>query len=202
MSDYYYTPNPEVEHAETEWEFTLENTTLRFHSDNGVFSKRTVDYGSRVLIQNVNFQDLPAGAVLDLGCGYGPIGLFLAEAHPDREFALVDVNQRALELATRNADDNGLTNVTVATSDVYAGVARSQYAAIVTNPPVRAGKTVVSAMITEAAAHLVPAGRLSVVLQKKQGAPSAERLMQQTFGNVRVVKRDKGYYVLESTKQS
>ncbi|USS90096.1 class I SAM-dependent methyltransferase [Fructilactobacillus carniphilus] len=202
MSDFYYTPNPDVIHDEKEWDFTIEGQTLHFISDNGVFSKRTVDYGSRVLIENVNLTDLPAGPILDLGCGYGPIGLFLAKEYPDRQFELVDVNQRALALAERNAAVNGISNVTVATSDVYAGVGEQQFAAVVTNPPVRAGKDVVDAMITGAATHLRPNGRLLVVLQKKQGAPSAKRLMQATFGNAEVIKRDKGYYVLASVQHS
>ncbi|USS87834.1 class I SAM-dependent methyltransferase [Fructilactobacillus hinvesii] len=202
MSNFYYTPNPDVIHDEKEWDFTINAVTLHFASDNGVFSKRTVDYGSRVLIQAVDLAGLPAGKILDLGCGYGPVGLFLAQAHPERQFELVDVNQRALGLAERNATTNQLANVTVGTSDVYAGVSEQRFAAVVTNPPVRAGKDVVDAMITGAATHLVTNGRLYVVLQKKQGAPSAKRLMQATFGNVQILKRDKGYYVLESTKQS
>ncbi|USS88716.1 class I SAM-dependent methyltransferase [Fructilactobacillus cliffordii] len=202
MSNFYYTPNPDVIHDEKEWDFTIKGQTLHFISDNGVFSKRTVDYGSRVLIENVDLADLPDGPILDLGCGYGPIGLFLAKEYPDQQFELVDVNQRALALAERNAMVNGISNVTVATSDVYAGVSEQQFAAVVTNPPVRAGKDVVDAMITGAAAHLAPNGRLFVVLQKKQGAPSAKRLMQMTFGNAEIIKRDKGYYVLASVQQS
>ncbi|MHA8110711.1 class I SAM-dependent methyltransferase [Lactobacillaceae bacterium Melli_B4] len=201
MTEYYYTPNPDVKHEKQTWNFKLLGHQFTFTTDNGVFSKKTVDYGSRVLIDNVEVDQLPAGSILDLGCGYGPIGLALAKLHPDRNFTMVDVNNLALSLAELNAKQNHVDNVTIKNSDGYANVA-DQFAGVITNPPVRAGKQVVDDMITGALDHLVSGGRLTVVLQKKQGAPSAKKLMTNTFGNCKVLKRDKGYYILESTKQS
>ncbi|WP_395317945.1 class I SAM-dependent methyltransferase [Fructilactobacillus frigidiflavus] len=199
MNNFYYTENPDVEHNEKHWDYTLLNHTLRFVSDNGVFSKNTVDYGSRVLINAVDLKNIPAGLVLDLGCGYGPIGLFLAKNNPDRNFTMVDVNNLALSLAKRNAAQNEIKNVAIFASNVYENV-DGKFAAIITNPPVRAGKQVVDAMISGAPAHLAKDGTLTVVLQKKQGAPSAKKLMKQLFGNVKIVTRDKGYYILLSRK--
>ncbi|KRN79321.1 hypothetical protein IV52_GL000730 [Fructilactobacillus lindneri DSM 20690 = JCM 11027] len=158
-----------------------------------------MDYGSRVLINNVDLDKIPAGKVLDLGCGYGPIGLFLAKKYPQRQFDLVDVNNLAMDLAKRNAENNDIHNVNVFSSDVYENVT-GQFAAIVTNPPVRAGKEIVDQMITGSIDHLEKNGTLTVVLQKKQGAPSAKKLMKQIFGNVKIVKRDKGYYILVSKR--
>ncbi|UQS87006.1 class I SAM-dependent methyltransferase [Nicoliella spurrieriana] len=199
MTEYYYTPNPDVEHAKQNWNFELLGNQLTFATDNGVFSKRTVDYGSRVLINSVEIAELPDGDILDLGCGYGPIGLALAKRYSDRHFLMSDVNNRALGLAKENAQQNHIANVTIQNSDGYQAI-DATFAAVITNPPVRAGKTVVDNMITGALEHLISGGRLTVVLQKKQGAPSAKKLMANTFGNCKVIKRDKGYYILESTK--
>lgn len=198
MNNHYYTENPDVAHAEHTWEFSLLNHNIKFTTDNGVFSKQTVDYGSRVMIEAFRENDAPSGKILDLGTGYGPVGISLALAYPDRTLDMVDVNNLALSLAERNTQANGVAGRTnVFHSDVYADVT-DKYAAILTNPPVRAGKDVVSTMISEAAQYLVDGGTLTVVLQKKQGAPSAKKLMEATFGNAEIIRKDKGYYILES----
>lgn len=138
--------------------------------------------------------------ILDLGTGYGPVGISLALAYPERHIDMVDVNNLALSLAQRNATNNRVAEqVNVFHSNVYEDVTE-QYAAILTNPPVRAGKEIVQAMISEAVAHLVAGGTLTVVLQKKQGAPSAKKLMEEVFGNCEIIRKDKGYYILEAVK--
>ncbi|PWF99386.1 class I SAM-dependent methyltransferase [Levilactobacillus bambusae] len=200
MTNHYYTQNPDVQHDEIQWSFNLLGHNLLFTTDNGVFSKKRVDYGSRVLLDALNFNDLPAGAILDLGTGYGPIGLTIASHWPDRQVDMVDVNELALSLAQQNAQNNHLENTRVFESDQYAQIS-GKYAAIVTNPPVRAGKSVVSGMLTGAYDHLVPGGTLTVVLQKKQGAPSAKKTMKATFGNCETIHKDKGYYILQSVKE-
>ncbi|AYF92893.1 class I SAM-dependent methyltransferase [Apilactobacillus bombintestini] len=197
MNEFYYTPNPHVVHELHTWNFDLLGNTLTFTTDNGVFSKRTVDFGSKTLVENVNFDKIPAGDILDLGCGYGPMGISLAKVHPDRNFEMVDVNNLALSLAKNNAEQNHVSNVNIHNSDVYENV-ENKFAAIVTNPPVRAGKKIVDAMISGATQHLVENGTLTVVLQKKQGAPSAKKLMKSLFGNCEIIKKNKGYYILES----
>ena len=201
LTNHYYTQNPDVLHEEQHWPFTLLGNELLFTTDNGVFSKNRVDYGSRVLLAAFNAAKTPAGPWLDLGTGYGPIGLALAKRWPDRQVTMVDVNELALALARKNATANQIENVEIKTSDIYDQVTQ-RYAAILTNPPVRAGKQVVTAMLTGATDHLLPGGTLTVVLQKKQGAPSAEKTMQATFGNCTIIKKDKGYYILESTKDA
>ncbi len=201
MTNYYYTHNPEVVHDEKQWNFEIFQHDFKFTTDNGVFSKRTVDYGSRTLLAAFDPSQLPAGAILDLGTGYGPIGMALAYQSPERTVDMVDVNELALSLARKNTALNQITNVNIFTSDVYEQVTKTDYAAIVTNPPVRAGKDVVDAMLTGAVSRLMTDGTLTVVLQKKQGAPSAKKLMQATFGNCQIIKKDKGYYILQSVKE-
>lgn len=200
MSNQYFTERPEAEHHYDEWSFPLRGHEFRFVTDSGVFSKGTVDYGSRVLIDNFDWTALPEGKILDVGCGYGPIGLALAVA-TERNIEMVDVNLRALELATENARRNRIKNVDIHQSNVYESVHHEQYAAIVSNPPIRAGKKVVHEILAGAYPRLKADGTLTIVIQKKQGAGSAEKKMQEVFGNVEIVKRDKGYYILRSTKE-
>lgn len=202
MTNHYYTQNPDVVHEECHWPFTLLGNELLFTTDNGVFSKSRVDYGSCALLNAFEADQTPAGPWLDLGCGYGPIGLALAKRWPDWQVTMADVNELALSLAQQNATANQITNVTIVESDRYAALGTQRYAAILTNPPVRAGKAVVTSMLTEAAQHLLPGGTLTVVLQKKQGAPSAKKTMTATFGNCQILKKDKGYYILESRQNA
>ena len=201
MSNHYYAKNPETESKETSWTFPLRGREFRFISDSGVFSKRTVDFGSRLLIESFRLNEEVAGDILDVGCGYGPMGLALAHAYPTRLVEMVDVNERAMSLARRNAEANNIRNVKVYESNTYDQVPEGrQFAAIVSNPPIRAGKQVVHRILSEAHTHLLPGGTLTVVIQKKQGAPSAEQKMLDVFGNVEIIARDKGYWIIQSVK--
>ena len=201
MSNHYYTKNPETESKETSWTFPLRGREFRFISDSGVFSKRTVDFGSHLLIESFRLNEEVAGDILDVGCGYGPMGLALAHAYPTRLVEMVDVNERAMSLARRNAEANNIRNVKVYESNTYDQVPQErQFAAIVSNPPIRAGKQVVHCILSEAHTHLLLGGTLTVVIQKKQGAPSAQQKMLDIFGNVAVIARDKGYWIIQSVK--
>ncbi|MDO1604444.1 class I SAM-dependent methyltransferase [Lactobacillus sp. YT155] len=201
MAEQYFETNPNSEHNIKEWKFTLLDNELKFQSDNGVFSKNTVDFGSRVLISAFDESVIPEGEILDLGCGYGPIGLSIAKKFPDRQITMSDVNERALELAKTNAELNDIENVEIIESSVYDKISK-KFAAILTNPPIRAGKEIVSAMVSDASKHLIDGGSIWVVIQKKQGAPSVKKLMQETFNNVEVVKKDKGYYILKANYEN
>ncbi len=138
-NSFYYSKHPDVESQPITWNFVLLGNNLVFTSDNGVFSKHTVDYGSRVLVNNINYDIIPDGKLLDMGTGYGPIGISIAKAFPARQIDMVDVNELALELAKQNAAENRVENVHIFESDIYEAI-KDDYAAIITNPPVRAGK--------------------------------------------------------------
>lgn len=199
MGNHYYTNQPEVAHDRKKWQFDLLGKEFSFITDSNVFSKGTVDYGSRVLIEQYDDSLVPEGKLLDVGCGYGPIGLSLAH-HTGREVDMVDVNERAVALAKENAELNHVTTVTPFLSNIYESVTYQEYAAILTNPPIRAGKKVVHQILEEAYDHLKIEGGLFVVIQKKQGAPSAKQKMADIFGNVETLKLDKGYSILYSKK--
>lgn len=200
MTNYYFTKNPDVIHNEKEWTFELLNNEFKFTTDNGVFSKKTVDFGSRVLLNAFAQQEIIAGNILDVGCGYGPIGLAIAKDQPERQIDMTDVNELALELAKKNAEINKITNVSIFESAAYDNVTKTDYATIVTNPPIRAGKNVVHDILSGAFDHLKVGGQLFAVLQKKQGAGSAQKKMTDVFGNCEIILKDKGYYILMSVK--
>ena len=194
----YFTANPNSEHHFQNFDFELLGNNLHFTTDSGVFSKSTVDFGTRTMLDALDKTTLTDGKVLDLGTGYGPVGIAIAKKC-QRQVDMVDVNERALALARQNAVNNGVDQlVSVFQSDIYQQVT-DKYALILTNPPIRAGKEVVTAMLQEAVQHLVPGGKLIAVLQKKQGAPSAQKNMAAVFGNAEVIAKNKGYYILEST---
>lgn len=205
LTNYYYSEHPDVEHQERRWKFSLLGNEFQFVTDNGVFSKRTVDFGSRTLLSALEatskFENLQ-GTVLDVGCGYGPIGLAIAKRYPQLKVEMVDVNHLALDLAKENAKSNEINNVDIFASDIYAQVDKSDYQAIVSNPPIRAGKKIVHQILEGAFDHLQIGGTLTVVIQKKQGAPSAKKKMEEVFGNCEMIARNKGYQILQSQKES
>jgi len=198
VSDHYYTNRPTVEHDERTFAFDLRGHTLRFVTDAGVFSRDRIDFGSVLLIESMEFA--PDANVLDVGCGYGPIGLTAAKLAERGRVTMIDVNERAVELAKRNAEANGIRNVEVLVSDVYSAVQDRRFDVIVTNPPIRAGKEIVHRIFTEGYGLLRPGGEMWVVIQKKQGAPSALKKLQETYAEVEEAERSKGYYVYRARK--
>lgn len=198
MADHYYSKDPHSKSDPRKWTFTLRGEKFFFNTDAGVFSKGEVDFGSRLLIESF-MMPAPEGDILDVGCGYGPIGLAIAKSFPERTVHMVDVNSRAIELAGRNAKENDVENVRIYESDGLSNV-EGQYAAILTNPPIRAGKEVVFKFYEEAYEKLITGGELWVVIQKKQGAPSTIDRLTELFGGVETVEKKKGYYILKSEK--
>lgn len=196
---HYYTNQPETAHNRKQWEFPLKGKNFKFITDTNVFSKATVDFGSRVLIDAFSEEDIPEGAILDVGCGYGPIGLSLAYS-TNRPVEMIDVNERAVALTTENAALNGISGVKAYVSNIYESVEKTDFAAVVSNPPIRAGKSVVHGIISGAYDHLVEGGTLTIVIQKKQGAPSAQKKMEDVFGNAEIVTKEKGYFIIVSQK--
>src|SRR5574342_484421 len=154
MSEHYYSRTQQVESDPKFWDFTLKNNPFRFKTDNGVFSKREVDFGSRLLIESFEMPNTD-GFLLDVGCGYGPIGLSLAKYYHERMIHMVDVNERAIELAKENAEINRIQNVKIYESDRLLNVNENTFAAILTNPPIRAGKKTVNDILEQSFDHLV-----------------------------------------------
>lgn len=197
MTKMYYDENPDSLHDIHEVKVELLNHPFTFLTDSGVFSKKMVDFGSQVLLETLNFKENER--VLDLGCGYGPLGISLAKVQRV-DATLVDINNRALDLARKNATNNQVA-VTIFQSNIYENIS-GHFEYIISNPPIRAGKRVVHSIIEKSIDFLVVNGDLTIVIQKKQGAPSAKAKMATIFGNVEILRKDKGYYVLRSIKQA
>jgi 16S rRNA (guanine1207-N2)-methyltransferase len=197
MSEHYYTKNPETASQPSSFRTTLRGFELNFKTDNGVFSKNDIDFGSRLLIETFE-EPLIDGSFLDVGTGYGPIGITLSKSFPQRKVYMVDINERAARLAEENAKVNG-AKVNVRQSDLYEN-AEGPYAAILTNPPIRAGKKVVHEIFSKAYDYLMDKGELWVVIQKKQGAPSAVKALETRFEEVEIVVKKKGYFIIKAKK--
>lgn len=199
MSEHYYSRTQKVESEPKYWDYTLRNKLFRFKTDNGVFSKKEVDFGSRLLIEVFELPNVE-GPVLDVGCGYGPIGLSIANNYPERNVHMIDVNERAIELAKANAEQNAVQNVEIYESDTLKSVEEFNFAAILTNPPIRAGKKTVHDIFDQSYEHLVTSGELWVVIQKKQGAPSAIEKLKERFTTVETIDKAKGYFIIKAVK--
>lgn len=199
--DHYYSNNPTSESNRETWATKINGKAFNYTTDAGVFSKGKIDQGSEVLMITGGEQSYPEGNILDLGCGYGPVGIYLAQAFPERTIEMVDVNERALDLAKHNAEQNDVSNVEIYQSNLYENIEKRNFAAILSNPPIRAGKKVVHEILEKAYDHLIVGGQLLIVIQKKQGAPSAKKKMADVFGNVERINLDKGYWILASTKK-
>ena len=192
----YYAENPDAAHDIHELRVDLLGEKMTFLTDAGVFSKKMVDFGSQLLLKCLEVNQ--GETVLDVGCGYGPLGLSLAKAY-GVQATIVDINNRALDLARQNAERNKVS-ATIFQSNIYEQV-EGTFDHVISNPPIRAGKQVVHEIIEESKDFLETGGDLTIVIQKKQGAPSAKSKMEEVFGNCEILKKDKGYYILRSVKE-
>ena len=192
---HYYTENDDLISEPEQFIFNYRGKALTFVSDNGVFSKKMIDYGSRVLLGVISI-DSSKKTLLDVGCGYGTFGIALKSVYPFLEIDMVDVNDRALNLARENLKLNNMS-ANVYLSNTYDKV-ENKYDLIVTKPPIRAGKEIVTKILVESKKYLNLNGEIWVVIQKKQGAPSAKKNLESVFKKVDIVKRDKGYYILRA----
>ncbi len=195
---HYYTDNSDLISESHSFTFTYQTKNIVFTTDRGVFSKQMIDYGTRVLLSSIRINKHHQH-ILDVGCGYGGLGISLKVANPHIKVDLVDINSRALTLCKYNIEQNKLPDMHVYYSDIYEQVTGC-YDMILSNPPIRAGKKVVQTILKDSYTHLKDTGELWIVIQKKQGAPSAMKMMEAIFNNVTIVKRDKGYYVLKAVK--
>ena len=192
----YYAENPDAAHDIHELRVDLLGEKMTFLTDAGVFSKKMIDFGSQLLLKCLEVNQ--GETVFDVGCGYGPLGLSLAKAY-GVQATMVDINNRALDLARQNAERNKV-EATIFQSNIYEQV-KGKFDHVISNPPIRAGKQVVHEIIEKSKDFLGIGGDLTIVIQKKQGAPSAKSKMEDVFGNCEIVKKDKGYYILRSVNQ-
>ena len=198
MNDHYYTRNPASESRPVDCEYVYRGIPLTFRTDAGVFSKGEVDDGTDLLLKSL--PEEMTGDILDLGCGWGVIGICVARRWPDTRVTMADVNLRALELAQGNAERNR-AEVRCLESDGMEALKGSLFDAVITNPPIRAGKQVIYRMFADAEECLRPGGSLILVIRKQQGAESCLRYLQTLFPKVEKTAKSGGFWVLTATKE-
>lgn len=196
MAEQYFASEPTCESHQVPCAFAYRGHGLNFMTDAGVFSKGELDTGTRLLLDA-----LPelSGEVLDLGCGWGAIGIAVKKAYPAIRVTMLDVNRRALELCRRNADQNGI-EAECLESDGMAAVMDRTFDFIITNPPIRASKPVIYRMFADASHSLKENGALYLVIRKQQGAESCMKYLKTLFAQVEKVDKSGGFWVLKATQ--
>ena len=197
MNDHYYTRNPASESRPVDCEYTYRGIPLTFRTDAGVFSKGEVDTGTDLLLKAL--PEEMGGEILDLGCGWGVIGISVARKWPEAKVTMADVNLRALDLSRENAKRNR-ADVVCAESDGMAAFEGRMFDAVITNPPIRAGKQVIYRMFADAAKCLKPGGALYLVIRKQQGAESCMKYLGTLFGSVEKMDKSGGFWVIRAEK--
>ena len=193
--EHYFTNNPYLKSEIKTITYEKENCRLSFKSDNGVFSKDKIDFGSRVLVETIlkETQKSPS-TLLDVGCGYGFMGLVLSKKMQARA-TLIDVNKRAVHLAKMNIKLQHAT-AEAFESNIYENVSGT-FDMIVTNPPIRAGKSVVLKILRGAKDYLTESGNLWFVIRKDQGAKSIMKELELDY-SLEIVRKEKGFYVIRA----
>lgn len=191
---YYFTNDDTLKSEEKSVIVKINNQDFTFITDNGVFSKKGLDFGTRTLLLN-----LPklSGRILDFGCGYGPIGIYVKKNN-DCNVDMVDINQRSINLALKNAKLNEV-EVNIFESDIYLSVT-GKYNYIISNPPIRIGKEKLYKILFEAKNHLYKDGELWIVINKDQGAKSVLKDLEKAYETTLIAK-NKGFYVIKATNR-
>ena len=197
MNDHYYTRTPQSASRPAECTFSYRGIDLTFKTDAGVFSRGEVDTGTRLLLEAL--PEEMQGEILDLGCGWGVIGISIARKWPGTHVTMADVNTRALDLSRENAKRNR-AEVVCAESDGMGALMDRSFDAVVTNPPIRAGKQVIYKMFADAATRLAPGGALYLVIRKQQGAESCIRYLETIYGKVEKLDRSGGFWVVRASQ--
>ena len=195
----YWTERPRSRSAPSERRFLYRGELLRFVVDAGVFSSQGLDPGTSLLIENLRLHD--SDRVLDLGCGWGPVGVAAARSAPRGHVVLTEVNRRAARLARQNLERNGVSNAEVRIGPSFEPVGSELFDVIVTNPPYRLGRDSILQMLRDAPDHLVPGGRLVLVGKGSQGIRFYQSWLEENWpGPVEVLGRGSGYRVLEAQR--
>lgn len=192
---YYFDKNTDIKSNEKTVHVNINNLMYAFITDNNVFSKKGLDFGTRTMLECLDLKNIN-GDVLDFGCGYGPVGIYI-KSNTNSNVDMVDINERAINLARKNAKLNRV-DVNIFESDIYSNVSK-KYDYIITNPPIRVGKEVLYRILVEAKEHLKEKGSLIFVINKDQGAKSTMEYLKNYY-NVNILEKNKGFYVFQCEK--
>lgn len=195
---HYYTNDKQLNHEIQEIRFSMNQHEILLDTDRGVFSRNKLDFGSKVLLTHIDFSK-PYKQIIDIGCGYGPMGIYAAKQCPNALVLMADVNERAVDLTSRNIIKNHVENATAVISFLFENI-NQKADLIMSNPPIRAGKKTVFKLYEQSYDHLNKNGVFYAVIQKKQGAPSSVKKLEELFGNCEIIAKEKGYWVLFAKK--
>lgn len=188
---HYFENNPTSSHEEKMIKVFIKNNHFSFITDNDVFSKKGLDFGTRTLLESIDIDKIN-GKVLDFGCGYGPIGIFLA--YYGKDVDMLDINNRAIELAKRNAKINNV-KANIFASDLYDKV-EDKYDYIISNPPIRVGKEILYKILFGAKEYLNQSGHLIFVVHKDQVAKTLAKNLEEKY-KVTIINKNKGFFVID-----
>jgi 16S rRNA (guanine1207-N2)-methyltransferase len=192
--DHYFSSQPKCEDRFGIVKANLRGCNFQFLTSSAVFSKKKIDLGTHVLIDAMVLPD--TGAVLDIGCGYGAVGITVAALNPKLRVMMTDVNMRAVRLANQNIESNRIRNAQVLPGYLYEPVEQMRFNCVLSNPPVSAGMDIVKAIIGGAPKVMSPGARFQMVIRSKIGAKSLPEAFTASFGNCEVLSRESGFRVL------
>lgn len=190
--NHYFENNPNLKSEIKTTKAIINGKSFIFDTDNGVFSKKGLDFGTRTLLENLNIKN-DQSDILDFGCGYGPIGIYIKKIFPNTVVDMLDINNRSLDLTKRNARLNEV-DVNIFSSNIYNNVTK-QYDYIISNPPIRVGKEILYKILFDAKDHLKEQGELWIVVNKNQGAKSLVKDLEKKY-NVDIITKNKGFYII------
>ena len=189
----HYFTNDKVKSNEKTINIKIKDISLKLTVDNGVFSKKGLDFGTRTLLESIETENLK-GDILDFGCGYGPVGIYIAK-QTNLKIDMADINERALALSKKNAKLNNV-DVNVFQTNIYSNIDK-KYDYIITNPPIRVGKKILYEILFESLKHLKEDGKLFLVINKNQGAKTLLKDLNEKY-SANVIKKNKGFYIIEA----
>ena len=165
----------------------------KVYTNNGVFSKDKLDYGTKLLLETITNNNL-SGNILDLGCGYGIIGIILASTYPNTQIDMCDITDRAINLSKENTKNLNLNNTNIIKSDIYENIDK-KYNYIITNPPIRAGKDILKKFLFGAKDYLEDNGELWFVMRKDHGVKSMIKELENIY-KIEIKEKSKGFYIV------
>ncbi|MEM4263788.1 MAG: class I SAM-dependent methyltransferase [Candidatus Woesearchaeota archaeon] len=192
MVEHYYTEKQKSALKIRQIRAILRGKEFIFYTGSGVFSLEKIDIGTKILIDESIIE--PDAKILDLGCGYGPVGITLKKIFPKTKVYMTEINERAVMLAKKNAAINNV-DVNIMQGNLYEPVIREKFDIILVNPPMAAGKKLCFQVIEQAKEHLNIGGTLQLVARHQKGGRELEKKMQETFGNVKEISKKSGFRI-------
>lgn len=189
----YFSNDKNIKNEDISLNYTFKGKELHFISNAGIFSKNRIDFGTNLLLNSI---ELKGNRILDLGCGYGIVGVSVASVNNKYNVLSVDVNERAVEITNQNYKNNSIRNGKAIVNNAYRTL-KEKFDMIITNPPIRAGKEVVYEMVLGGINHLNDEGEIWVVIRKDKGGLSLFKQMEEVYKNVQIINKKSGYLIIK-----